>query len=206
MELAAKSRCRESEVTHRLDQNPVSAAFAARVLIWRGKKLATLARERPAFSVAPRMFDRVLAVIAAVLLALLLAALVRGSAKWVWVPPFVWAHLLTIAVALVLTPVMLLRRRGDRLHRVLGWIWVSAMMLTALLSFGVRGLNGTSLSWIHILSALTILQAPRIVITARRKQHRKHQAAVRTLITGALAIAGVFTLVPGRMIGDWLFG
>ena len=80
------------------------------------------------------------------------------------------------------------------------------MMLTALLSFGVRGINGGSLSWIHILSAATILQAPRVVITARRKQHQKHQAAVRTLITGALAIAGVFTLVPSRLLGGWLFG
>lgn len=130
----------------------------------------------------------------------------RGSGEWARVPAFVWGHVATVATALALTPVMLLRRRGDPLHRTLGWVWVSAMMLTALLSFGVRGINGSGLSWIHLLSALTLLQAPRIVISARRKQHREHRAAVRTLITGALAIAGVFTLLPSRLLGGWLFG
>ena len=113
-----------------------------------------------------------------------------------------WAHILTIAVALALTPVMLLRRRGDYAHRFIGWIWVSAMMLTALLSFSVRGINGGSLSWIHILSAVTIVQAPRIVLTARRRQHAKHRAAVLTLITGSIVIAGVFTLLPSRLLGS----
>ena len=168
--------------------------------------MATLLAEgRPRFSVAPQSFDRVLAAIASILLVVLVVAIARGSQEWARVPGLVWAHVATIAVALVLTPVMLLRRRGDRLHRTLGWIWTSAMMLTALLSFGVRGINGGSLSWIHILSALTIIQAPRIAITARKKQHQKHRNAVRTLITGALAIAGVFTLLPSRMLGHWLF-
>lgn len=166
----------------------------------------TLAAERGRFSLAPQAYDRALAAVAAILFALLIAALVRGSAKWGNIPVSVWPHLLTVGLALALTPAMLLRKRGDRVHRVMGWIWFSAMMATALLSFAVRGINNGGLSWIHILSALTLIQAPWIVITARSKQHRQHRAAVRTLITGALAIAGAFTLLPDRLIGHWLFG
>jgi uncharacterized membrane protein len=155
--------------------------------------------------IRPQPYDRILAAVAGALLLVFAAALARGHAQWNDVPAVVWAHLATIAAALALSPVMLLRRRGDRLHRILGYVWVSSMVLTAALSFGIRGINGAGLSWIHILSALTIVQAPRIVITARRKQHQKHRAAVRTLITGALVIAGVFTLVPSRLLGHWLF-
>jgi uncharacterized membrane protein len=171
-----------------------------------GSALATIATDRPRSPLAPQPLDWALSAIAGGLLAVVALALVRGSSDWSRVPTIVWAHVLTIAVALALTPVMLLRKRGDYAHRVTGWVWVSSMMLTALLSFWVRGLNGASLSWIHILSALTLIQAPRIVLTARRHQHAKHRAAVRALITGALAIAGIFTLIPSRLLGHWLFG
>jgi uncharacterized membrane protein len=132
----------------------------------RERALATLSTERPRSIVAVQTFDWVLSLIAGTLLALVAVALVRGSSEWSRVPTIIWAHVLTIAVALALTPVMLLRRRGDYPHRVAGRVWVSSMMLTALLSFWVRGINGGSLSWIHILSALTIILAPRIVLTA----------------------------------------
>ena len=168
--------------------------------------MATVAADRSRFTLAPQLYDRFLAAISTMMLFALVAALARGSAGWAWVPPLVWAHLFTIAVALTLTPIMLLRKRGDRIHRVAGWIWVSSLMMTALLSFGVRGLNGESLSPIHILSAATLILTPKIIITARRKQHQKHRRAVRLMITGTLAVAGAFTLLPDRLIGHWLFG
>lgn len=165
--------------------------------------LAPAARRHPW---APEAFDKGLAAAAVMLLAAVLAALARGSAHWGEVPAVVWAHILTILVALVLTPVMLLRPRGDRPHRALGWVWAAALFLTALISFWVREINPGGFSLIHLLSLLTIVQVPLIVLYARRHDWKRHRAAVRGMVTGALLVAGFFTFPFGRMLGAWLFG
>jgi uncharacterized membrane protein len=101
---------------------------------------------------------------------------------------------------------MLLRKRGDLPHRVLGWIWASALFLTAAISFDVRVINPGGFSYIHLLSILTIVQVPLIVFHARRHNWKKHRAAVRGMVAGALLLAGFFTFPFGRMLGVWLFG
>lgn len=164
------------------------------------------ATERPKLSLKPELFDRILSVAALVLLAAVLTALWRGRAEWSEVPAFVWGHIATILVAVILTPVMLLRRRGDRLHRRLGWVWVFSMALTALLTFGIRGLNQGNLSLIHILSGWTLIQVPLIVWAARTHNHRRHRNTVRGMVAGALLIAGIFTFPFDRLLGHWLFG
>lgn len=151
-------------------------------------------------------YERVLAGGSAVLLAAIVAAIARGQQAWGQVPVTVWVHLATIGVALVLTPVMLLRRRGDRQHRLLGWIWVSAMLLTAVDSLFIRLTNKGAFSIIHILSAWTIIQVPLIVLRARRHDAAGHRKAVRGMVTGALLVAGFFTFPFDRLLGHWLFG
>ncbi|MEO6387610.1 MAG: hypothetical protein ABIT16_11520 [Croceibacterium sp.] len=155
---------------------------------------------------APQGYDRILAVAALLMLAAVTAAIARGHAEWNQVPPTIWAHIGTIVVALVLTPVMLLRPRGDSLHRALGWIWAVALFGTALLSFWVRTINPGHFSVIHLLSAFTLLQVPLIVLYARRHNWKRHRMAVRGMVTGALLVAGFFTFPFGRLMGLWLFG
>lgn len=171
--------------------------------------MATIAHaepERAKISLAPERFDRLLSAAALVLLGFVLTALWRGRGEWGEVPLIVWGHIATILIAVGLTPLMLLRRRGDRLHRRLGWVWVTAMGLTALLSFGIRGIESGSLSLIHILSAWTLVQVPLIVWAARTHNIARHRSAVRGMVTGALLIAGIFTFPFGRLLGHWLFG
>lgn len=157
-------------------------------------------------SLKPDVIDRILSGAALVLLAFVLAALWRGRSDWGAVPAVVWAHIATILVAVILTPAMLLRPRGDRLHRRLGWLWASSMALTALLTFWIRGLDQGSLSLIHILSAWTLVQVPLILWAARTHNHRKHRNAVRGMVIGALLVAGFFTFPFDRLMGRWLFG
>ncbi len=156
-------------------------------------------------SIAPDAYERVLALGAIVLLACVIAALFKGQSAWGRVPLNIWAHLATIVIALALTPVMMLRPRGDGLHRRLGWVWVGAMILTALISFTVRNANSGGFSVIHILSALVLIQAPVLAWRARQHDIARHRFGVRALTTGALLIAGFFTFPFGRMLGQWLF-
>ena len=167
---------------------------------------AAAAPRKPKLSLAPNAFDRFLAVAASLLLAVVMVALWRGRAHWGEVPAFVWPHMATILAALALTPVMMLRRRGDRLHRRLGWVWCSAMFMTAALSFGIRDINRGGLSVIHILSAFTLAQVPLIAWSARTHRVAQHRTTVRAMAAGALIVAGIFTLPPNRMLGEWLLG
>lgn len=154
----------------------------------------------------PERVDRLLALCAMLLMTAVLVAVARGRAEWRAVPPYVWLHLATIGVALGLTPVMLLRPRGDRAHRTLGYVWVAAMFATALLSFGIRISRNGGFSVIHILSAWVVLQMPLIVWTARTHRVARHRRAVRAMVIGALLAAGFFTFPFHRLLGQWLFG
>jgi uncharacterized membrane protein len=147
----------------------------------------------------------VLSVGAVVLLVAVTTALLKGRAEWPAVPLNIWSHLLTIFVAVALTPVMLLRPRGTVSHRRLGWVWATAMFLTALISLFVRNANHGGFSIIHILSFWTLIQVPVIVWTARTHNVVRHRRGVRAMVTGALLIAGFFTFPFDRLLGHWLF-
>jgi uncharacterized membrane protein len=155
-------------------------------------------------SLAPDTFERVLAAGSIVLLAAVAVALFRGWAEWGRIPTVVWLHLSTIIIALALTPPLLLRRRGDRRHRLLGRIWVVAMLATALISFGLYS-NGRW-SAIHLLSLGTLAVTPVIWWSAKTHRVETHRSAVRGMVTGALLIAGFFTFPFNRLLGHWLLG
>ena len=156
--------------------------------------------------IVPDRTERALALFSLILFAAAVTALLRGRAEWGEMPPIVWAHVLTVLAALLLTPLMMLRRRGDRWHRRIGWAWCIAMFATGVISFGVRGVNNGGLSWIHIFSAITVIAVPLIVIHARRHRIDSHRGTVRGLTIGGLLIAGYFTLIPDRLLGGWLLG
>lgn len=166
--------------------------------------LEPLATRRKPISVD--RLERVLAYAAMVLLAAVFTALARGVDRWHFVPPLVWAHLATIMIALGLTPVILLRRRGDRRHRTLGTIWVAAMIATAVISLFVHTSGPGHFSFIHILSVWVLIQVPLIWWTARTHRVVRHRRAVRAMVIGALLTAGFFTFPFDRMLGRWLFG
>lgn len=163
-------------------------------------------KSRTVKSIAPDGYEKFLAIAAAALLAIVIVALLKGSAQWHAVPAIVWAHVATIGVALTLTPYMLLRPRGTRLHRRLGTLWVGAMIATALISFFVHTSNPGGFSVIHLLSLFVLVMAPRVWISARKHHVTGHRAVVRGLVTGALVVAGYFTLLETRLLGHWLFG
>ncbi len=160
-------------------------------------------RSRP---ISADAYERVLAIASTLLFIAALAAIARGRAEWAQVPALIWLHLLAILLATGLTPVILLRRRGDRRHRLLGRLWVVAMILSAAMTLGIRVIRPGHWSWIHLLSLYVLASAPLIWWSARTHRLDLHRGTVRGMVTGALVIAGFFTFPFGRMMGRWLFG
>lgn len=146
-----------------------------------------------------------LAGLTGLVLLMLLAALWRGRGQWGEMPALVWVHIWTVGTALALTPFILLRRRGDRLHRRLGWAWATAMFATGLVTLGIHGVNG-GFSFIHLFSVMTLVGVPGLILTARSHKPERHRGIVRGLVIGGLVIAGLMTFPGERLLGNWLFG
>jgi uncharacterized membrane protein len=81
------------------------------------------------------------------------------------------------------------------------------MLAVALSSFFIHDLRVWGIwSPIHLLSILTLATLPVGVWHARRHAVRHHQWTMISLFAGALLIAGIFTLMPGRIMHAVLFG
>jgi uncharacterized membrane protein len=156
-------------------------------------------------SIAPDLLERFSAVLAIFLLAAAIVAVFKGRAQWAALPWQLWVHLATLAVALAITPVMLLRKRGDMNHRLFGWIWATCMFATALISLDIHMVNRGGFSVIHILSLFTLVGVPVLILSARRRDVRRHRSQARGFVIGALLVAGFFTFPFNRLLGSWLF-
>ena len=101
--------------------------------------------------------------------------------------------------------VLLLAPKGFRLHKTLGWTWVLTMAVTALSSFFITGLMGSSYSPIHALSAWTMIGLPFGIAAIRRRDVRKHRQTMTGMFVGGMAIAGLFTFLPGRLMWEMVY-
>lgn len=115
-------------------------------------------------------------------------------------PPAILLHLSGALTALLIGGVQLVGTKGATTHRVLGWIWVVAMTVTAVSSLFIRQINGGAFSFIHILSGLTLIALPMAVHAARRHRVRDHRSHMIGLFAGALIVAGTLAFLPGRLM------
>lgn len=95
--------------------------------------------------------------------------------------------------------------KGTRLHKRLGWSWVVFMASTAISSFFLVGFSGNQMSWIHGLSAWTVIVLPFAIAAARRHDVQAHAKHMRGLFFGGMLIAGLFSFLPGRTMWHVFF-
>jgi uncharacterized membrane protein len=123
--------------------------------------------------------------------------------------PVIQVHAFSALTAFALGIVQLASPKGTLPHRSLGWIWVTLMVVVAGSSFWIHGngfrLIGT-LGPIHLLSIFTLAMLPLAVLHAHRHSVTRHRNAMIGIFTGALVIAGLFTLWPGRIMHAVVFG
>lgn len=114
-------------------------------------------------------------------------------------PLAIQLHVLGALPALLLTPLVLWRRRRDRLHRLAGYAWVLTMALAAISSFWITGFGVIGpFSPIHLLSVLTLYGLIVAVRAAIRGDVWLHRTTM-TNISWGLASAGLLNFLPGRL-------
>jgi uncharacterized membrane protein len=116
-------------------------------------------------------------------------------------------HAAAALAAFALGVVQLVRVKGTLSHRALGYAWVGLMLIVALSSFWIHDLRVWG-PWspIHLLSILTLAMLPYGIVMARKGIVIGHKLTMLGLFAGALVIAGIFTLAPGRIMYRVVFG
>lgn len=116
-------------------------------------------------------------------------------------------HAFTAIAAFVLGVIQLIGVKGTTTHRALGYIWAALMLVIAISSFWIHGMRLLGpFSPIHLLSILVLVMLPVGILYARNHRVRGHKLTMLGLFAGALVIAGLFTLVPGRLMYQVVFG
>ena len=129
--------------------------------------------------------------------------------------PTIAIHLAAALGALCLGPLAIWARRGPatsqrpKLHRAFGYAWVTLMVITALSALFIRDFRLPNLAGytpIHLLVPLTLFSlvgAFRALYLGQIQRHRKYMVS---LYVSACVVAGAFTLLPGRYLGQLVWG
>ena len=121
--------------------------------------------------------------------------------------PAIPVHAFAAMAAFVLGVIQLAAPKGTLPHRTIGWIWVVLMLAVAASSFWIHQIKlwGPS-SPIHLLSIFTLVMLPLGVWYAHSHRVVDHRRVMIGIFSGALVIAGLFTLLPGRIMHTVVFG
>jgi uncharacterized membrane protein len=121
--------------------------------------------------------------------------------------PAIPLHAFAAMTAFALGIVQFAAPKGTLPHRTLGWIWVALMACVAISSFWIHQIRLVG-PWspIHLLSIFTLVTLPLAVWAAHKHEVTAHRRAMIMLFSGALVIAGLFTLLPGRIMHAVVFG
>jgi uncharacterized membrane protein len=121
--------------------------------------------------------------------------------------PIIRFHAAFALAAVGLGAVQLLAPKGTLPHRTIGWGWAILMILVAGSSLFIHTIR-TWGPWspIHLLSLFTLAVVPLAVLAARQHNVKAHRSAMIWIFTLALVVTGLFTLAPGRIMNQVLFG
>ena len=123
------------------------------------------------------------------------------------------AHSAAALLALFLGATIFSARKGTPLHRRMGWAYVGLMAVVAATGAFIQEINPGHYSPIHLLIPVTILGLWASLWGVRRYRQTRRPRYLRLHITTmistfffALVLAGAFTLFPGRLFHQLLFG
>jgi uncharacterized membrane protein len=121
--------------------------------------------------------------------------------------PAISLHAFAAMSAFVLGLVQFAAPKGTLPHRTIGWVWVLLVIAVAISSFWIHQIRLVG-PWspIHLLSIFVLIMLPLAVWRAHRHRVSEHRRGMIAIFSGALVVAGLFTLLPGRIMHAVLFG
>jgi len=127
--------------------------------------------------------------------------------------PIIAIHMSAALGAVVLGPVALWARQGakqrPRLHRAFGYAWVTLMLATAISALFIRDHklpNIDGFTPIHLLVPVVFFSLFGAFWMLAHGNLGGHARIMRRLYVLGCIVTGFFTLVPGRYLGDLVWG
>ena len=121
--------------------------------------------------------------------------------------PIIALHSLAALTAFAAGPVAILRHRRDLWHRIAGYVWAVAMLLTAVTGLAIFEIRLVGpFSPIHLLPLLVFWMVWRGIVAIRAGRIIEHGRIMVQLHLWSMGVAGLFTLLPGRRMNAVLFG
>jgi uncharacterized membrane protein len=123
--------------------------------------------------------------------------------------PLAYAHLATVVPAFTIGTWLMVSRKGSRLHRAYGRLYMALMLATGVITLFMPAFVGPTFlghfGFIHLFSLLTLWSVPAAWFAARRHDVLAHRGYMIGLYVGGILIAGAFAFMPGRLMNQWLF-
>lgn len=122
--------------------------------------------------------------------------------------PLVFIHLVCALGALFVGAWLLRGRKGDTVHRSVGWLWVLLMGGAAVSAGFIRDFhlpNIAGFTPIHVFVVMVAVQLPLGIWHARHGNVAAHRKTMRGMYQGGCLVAGVLALLPGRFLGSMLW-
>lgn len=127
--------------------------------------------------------------------------------------PLIAVHLTAALGAVAVGPVALWARKAGahrpQLHRAAGYAWVTLMLLTATSAIFIRDYrlpNIAGYTPIHLLIPVVYGMLFLAFWFLAKGNITGHRKTMQRLYIGACGVAGSFTLLPGRYLGNLVFG
>lgn len=126
--------------------------------------------------------------------------------------PVIAIHLSAALAATVIGPLALWARKGrtqhPRLHRAFGYAWVTLMVVTAVSAYFIRSqnlpnINGFTL--IHLLIPTVFVALFGALWYLAHHDIAGHRRVMQITYVAACIVAGGFTLLPSRYLGNLLW-
>lgn len=126
--------------------------------------------------------------------------------------PLIAVHLTAALGALAIGPVALWARKGrtqrPKLHRAFGYAWVTLMLATAISALFIRDYSLPNIAGytpIHLLVPVALFSLFGSFYKLAHGDIAGHRSVMQKLYWGACVVAGAFTLLPQRYLGNMLW-
>jgi uncharacterized membrane protein len=126
--------------------------------------------------------------------------------------PLIAVHMTAAICALAIGPVAIWARKGHqqrpKVHRAFGYAWVTLMVVTAVSAIFIRDYylpNISGYTPIHLLVPFTLYSLVQAFVALARGQIERHRKTMQGIYYGACVVAGFFTLLPQRYLGNLIW-